>query len=96
MSAERRGPVSGRRLELAKLSLYALVALGSLGLGVLSGESNLVLIGVVAAAGGATEVLPVDRATDHLCETDKQRRQFRWAGVFVILIGALAYTAVLL
>lgn len=93
MGAESQESAPGRQFELARLSLYALVVLGSLGLGVLRGEGHWVLTGVVLAAGGAVDLLPVDRAVDRPCETDRQRRQLRWAGVFAFLTGALAYTA---
>ena len=92
MGAESQESVPGRQFELARLSLYALVALGSLGLGVLRGEGHWVLTGVLGA-GGAVDLLPADRAVDRLCETDRKRRQLRWAGAFAILTGALAYTA---
>ena len=98
MGAESQESVPGRQFELARLSLFALVALGSLGLGVLRGEGHWVLPGVLAA-GGAVDLLPVDpvdRAVDHLCETDRQRRQLRWAVVFTFLTGTLAYTALVL
>jgi hypothetical protein len=96
MGAESQESVPGRQFELARLSLYALVALGSLGLGVLRGEGHWVLTGVVLAASGAVDLFPVDRAVDHLCDTDRQRRQLRWAGVFAFLTGALAYIALVL
>ena len=95
MGAESQESVPGRQFELARLSLFALVALGSLGLGVLRGEGHWVLPGVIAA-GGAVDLLPVDRAVDHLCETDRQRRQLRWAVVFTFLTVTLAYTALVL
>jgi hypothetical protein len=95
VSVESQESVPGRQFELAGLSLCALVALGLLGLGVLRGESHWVLTGVLGA-GGAVDLLPADRAVDRLCETDRQRRQLRWAGTFAILTGVLAYTALML
>jgi hypothetical protein len=95
---ESQESVPGRQFELARLllgALGALVALGLVGLGVLRGESYWVLTGVLGAVG-VVDLLPVDRAVDRLCETDRNRRQLRWAGAFAILTGVLAYTTLVL